>query len=232
MPYAMGWTPGNVAEATVNHSTRSAQPAGHADGAPPSRGLEPHPPAPLRGAAAKAAGLVVRWRDALLEAARLGPVLDVACGDGRNGMYLAAHGARVLLVDASEAAQESLRAAGWPERVHFSRMDLETPVPPAFDPEGFGAVLVFRYLHRPLIPVLRGCLAPGGLLVYETYLEGQEAHGKPRNPEHLLRRGELAAWFGDWEVLEHFEGDLDDPSRVMGRMVCRKPAVVASEPAP
>jgi SAM-dependent methyltransferase len=174
----------------------------------------------------------VRWREALLQAARLGPVLDVACGDGRNGMYLAAHGAQVLLVDISEEAHESIREAGWPERVRFSRMDLESPVPPAFEPESFGAVLVFRYLHRPLIPVLRDCLAPGGLLVYETFLEGHEAHGKPRNPEHLLRRGELGAWFGHWEVLEHFEGELAGPPRVMGRMVCRKPSAVASPPAP
>lgn len=180
----------------------------------------------------KAAELLVRWREPLLQAAGLGPVLDVACGDGRNGLYLAAFGARVVLVDKSLLARESLREAGHPENVRFMQRDLETPQPLAFEPESFGVVLVFRYLHRPLLGVLRDCLAPGGLFVYETYLEGQEAYGKPRNPDHLLRRGELVGWFGGWGVLEHFEGVLDDPPRAMGRIVCRKPSPVASEACP
>lgn len=184
-----------------------------------------------RGAAAKAAKLLARWRAELLGAARLGPVLDVACGDGRNGLYLACFGARVLLVDKSRDALDSLRDLGWPENVRFERLDLETPEPLPFEPESFGVVLVFRYLHRPLISVLRSCLAPGGMLAYETFLEGQETRGKPGNPDHLLRRGELMAWFGDWEVLEHFEGLLDDPPRVVGRIVCRKPSLAASSVA-
>lgn len=181
--------------------------------------------------AAKASELLVRWRGELTRAARLGPVLDVACGDGRNGLALVLAGpgeepaglAQALLVDRSGEAIAGLVREGLPENVTFRQMDLETPEPPSFGVEAFGVVLVFRYLHRPLIPVLRACLAPGGMLVYETYLEGQEAYGKPRNPDHLLRRGELAAWFGDWEVLELYEGGLESPPRVMGRVVCRKP---------
>lgn len=208
--------------------------------------------------AAKASELLMRWRGDLLRAARLGPVLDVACGDGRNGLALAladrpggensrpadcsglgeaadapasqAQGCddrpwfpEVLLVDRSAGALENLAGSGLPQNAAFRLMDLETPEPPSFGVEAFGVVLVFRYLHRPLIPVLRACLAPGGMLVYETYLEGQEAYGKPRNPDHLLRRGELAAWFGDWEMLELYEGELASPPRVMGRVVCRKP---------
>jgi SAM-dependent methyltransferase len=180
------------------------------------------------GVACKASELLVRWREPLITAASLGPVLDVACGDGRNGLYLAGFGARVMLVDKSTLALESLAETGQPENVQFMQLDLETPQTPAFDPEAFGVVLVFRYLHRPLLGVLRDCLVPGGLFVYETYLEGQEAYGKPRNPDHLLGRGELAAWFEGWEVLEHFEGLLDGPPRVMGRIVCRKPSPVAS----
>lgn len=199
--------------------------------------------------AAKASEFLMRWRIDLLRAARLGPVLDVACGDGRNGLALALAdrpGAgrlspadapasqvpgssdgqwspEVLLVDHSAEAIEELVRSGLPHNAAFRQMDLETPEPPSFGVDAFGVVLVFRYLHRPLIPVLRTCLAPGGMLVYETFLEGQEAYGKPRNPDHLLRRGELADWFGDWEVLELYEGELASPQRVMGRVVCRKP---------
>ncbi|MBI4805259.1 MAG: class I SAM-dependent methyltransferase [Desulfovibrio sp.] len=189
-------------------------------------------PQTLSGVARKASGLLVRWSGALLQAAGLGPVLDVACGDGRNGLYLAGLGARVVLVDKSSLALESVAEAGHPENVRFMRLDLETPEPPVFEAQAFGAVMVFRYLHRPLIGGLRDCLIPGGMFVYETYLEGQEAYGKPRNPDHLLGRGELAAWFEGWEVLEHYEGFLDDPPRVMGRIVCRKPSPVASGACP
>jgi len=208
--------------------------------------------------AAKASELLVRWRGDLLRAARRGPVLDVACGDGRNGLALALAdrlgkqrsksadvsgpdgeadafasqlpgrgggpwSPEVLLVDRSAEAIGELVRSGLPQNAAFRQMDLETPEPPSFGVDAFGVVLVFRYLHRPLIPVLRACLAPGGMLVYETYMQGQEAYGKPRNPDHLLRRGELAAWFGDWEVLELYEGELASPPRVMGRVVCRKP---------
>lgn len=180
--------------------------------------------------------LVVEHRQALLDAARLGPVLDVACGSGRNGLYLAAHGASVLGVDRSEAFLEQGRAlaravqalTGRRPDVRFVRLDLETPSPPAFARESLGVVLVARYLHRPLVPVLRAALKPGGLLLYETYLEGHQALGKPANPLHLLSRGELAGWFGDWEVLHSFEGRLEDPERIMGRIVCRKPDAIAS----
>ena len=186
--------------------------------------------------AAKASELLVRWRGDLLRAARLGPVLDVACGDGRNGLALALAGEggestglpQALLVDRSGEAIKELVSSGLPQNAVFRQMDLETPEPPSFGVDAFGVVLVFRYLHRPLIPVLRACLAPGGMLVYETYMEGQEAYGKPRNPNHLLRRGELAAWFGDWEVLELYEGELASPPRVMGRVVCRKPGATHS----
>jgi len=176
------------------------------------------------GVACKASELLMRWRGALLQAAVWGPVLDVACGDGRNGMYLAGFGARVVLVDKSMLALKSLEEAGRPDNVRFMQLDLETPEPPAFEAQAYGAVMIFRYLHRPLMGVLRDCLAPGGIFIYETFLEGQEAYGKPRNPDHLLGRGELAAWFEGWEVLEHYEGFLDDPPRVMGRIVCRKPS--------
>jgi len=171
----------------------------------------------------RAAELLRRWRGEALAAARLGPVLDVACGDGRNGLYLAGFGAPVLLVDASALAREGLDAAGWPPGVRFRQMDLETEPPPVFEPGGYGVVLVFRYLHRPLMEGLKACLAPGGLFVMETFLEGQEAFGKPRNPAHLLRRGELEGWFAGWDVLECFEGRLEAPPRFVGGIVCRKP---------
>ena len=183
---------------------------------------------PIHGAPARASEYLVRFSGALLDAAGLGPVLDLACGDGRNGLYLAALGAGVLLVDISEEALPNIRELPRSDRVSFLRLDLEAPEPLPFEPGSCGAVLVFRYLHRPLIQPLRDCLAPGGMFVYETFLQGQEAFGKPRNPVHLLSPGELAAWFGDWEILDLFEGRLENPPRIMGRIACRKPAVASA----
>jgi len=179
----------------------------------------------------RVAGLVRRFQAELAAAARLGPVLDVACGPGMNGLHLAGLGACVLMVDRSEAAlaeagrnrREMERALGRTLCVQLARLDLETPEPPVFAPQCLGAALVFRYLHRPLIPALRRALKPGGLLVYETYMVGQEVYGRPRHPGHLLQPGELAGWFSDYHVLHHFEGRLDEPPRFVGAMVCRKP---------
>lgn len=179
----------------------------------------------------RVADLVLRFEGELLDGARLGPVLDVACGAGMNGLRLAGLGACVLMVDRSEEAlaeaarnrREMERALGRGLCAQLVRLDLETPEPPLLAPRSLGAVLVVRYLHRPLIPVLRRALVPGGLLLYETFMVGQEACGRPRNPDHLLKPGELAGWFPDYQVLHHFEGRLDEPPRFVGAMVCRKP---------
>jgi tellurite methyltransferase len=183
--------------------------------------------------------LVRAYRNELIRTARLGPVLDVACGDGRNGLYLAAQGARVLMVDRS---QESLEQGVTLRRdiemqnsrdlcVAFARLDLETAEPPAFARESLGVVLVLRFLHRPLVPVLKEALKPGGIFLYETYLEGHQALGKPTNPSHLLARGELKLWFTDWQVIHHFEGRMEDPPRLMGQILCVKPGAIASQAA-
>ncbi|GFK92485.1 Tellurite methyltransferase [Fundidesulfovibrio magnetotacticus] len=189
--------------------------------ASPDRGCRP--------AADRASAFVLRRLPLLLEATARLPALDVACGDGRNGLLLAGGGARVLLVDRSEEVLSSLREPGCPHGAVFRAMDLEAPELPDFGEACFGAVLVFRFLHRPLVPALRRCLAPGGLFAYETYLEGQETLGRPRRPEHLLRRGELARWFDGWEIIEHFEGYEEEPPRFMGRMLCRKPSAAGQQ---
>lgn len=186
----------------------------------------------LFGGDPRPAAVVERRRADLLAACRLGPVLDVAAGDGRNGLWLAARGCRVVLADASAAslslalagARLLARNQGKPLPALIVRLDLETDPPPTFAPNSLGAVLVFRYLHRPLISVLRRALRPGGLMICETFLEGGKGDGGPRNPDHFLRPGELAGWFADWQVLESYEGPVDDPPGVVGRLVSRKPA--------
>jgi hypothetical protein len=91
-------------------------------------------------------------------------------------------------------------------------------------PEDFyKGILVFRYLHRPLIPCINKALIKGGILIYETFTIEQPKFGKPHNPEFLLNPGELLEWFKDWEIIHHFEGIKEDPKRAVAQIVCRKP---------
>ena len=112
-------------------------------------------------------------------------VLDVASGAGRHSRWFAARGARVTAIDRDAAALEGLEAAA---RVVCA--DIENgpwPLPG----ETFDAVVVTHYLWRPLWPVLLGSLKPGGLLLVETFARGHGRWGRPRNPDFLLRAGEL-----------------------------------------
>jgi SAM-dependent methyltransferase len=169
---------------------------------------------------------------ALLEPGAIpGPVLDLACGDGHNGLFLAARGVPVVLLDRSEEALSRARRRAEREGLEpvFQAVDLEEGPDAPLPRNAYGAVLVFRYLHRPLFPRIRRTLRPTGLLVYETFTEDQPRFGRPRNPDHLLRPGELSGWFRDWEILHAFEGVLNDPPRAVARLVCRKPARHASQ---
>ena len=153
-----------------------------------------------------------------------GPVLDLACGDGRNGIYAARHGLEVICCDRSRSALWRARreAGARGVRIRLWWTDLEAEGRAPLPENTFGAVLVFRYLHRPLIPEIRGAVRPGGYVIYETFTTDQPQFGPPRNPDHLLDPGELDEWFRDWEVLHRFEGVLTDPDRAMAGIVARK----------
>ena len=127
---------------------------------------------------------VARW----LPAAPAGDVLDLACGRGRHARLAASAGRPVLAVDRDPAAL--LDAAG--PGIVTQCVDLEEAgaVWP-FAPGRFAAVVVTNYLHRPLFGDLAGALQAGGLLIYETFAQGNEAFGKPSNPAFLLAPGEL-----------------------------------------
>ncbi|MBI5074797.1 MAG: class I SAM-dependent methyltransferase [Nitrospirae bacterium] len=153
------------------------------------------------------------------------PLLDLACGDGHNGLFLASRGFSIILADRSEEAlkQAGDRAASLGVNVTLIQIDLEQRISDPFENDTFSAVLVFRYLHRPLIPCIRKVLRKGGLLIYETFTTEQARFGKPKNPEHLLKPGELLSWFQDWEIIHSFEGIKENPKKAVAQLVCRKP---------
>jgi SAM-dependent methyltransferase len=116
-------------------------------------------------------------------------VLDLACGYGRHARYFASRGAHVLAVDSDAAALATL--AGVPG-IDIRRADVEGEPWPLGD-RCFDAIVVSHYLHRPLFPHLRAALGSDGTLLYETFAQGNEVHGRPSNPDFLLRAGELVA---------------------------------------
>ena len=117
-----------------------------------------------------------------------GSVLDLACGSGRHARYLLARGHPVVMVDRDVSGLADLAHAAGAEIV---RHDLEGPAQWPFAARRFAAVVVTNYLHRPLFGRIVAAVAPGGILIYETFAEGNAAFGRPRNPDFLLGREEL-----------------------------------------
>jgi 2-polyprenyl-3-methyl-5-hydroxy-6-metoxy-1,4-benzoquinol methylase len=118
-------------------------------------------------------------------------VLDLACGTGRHALAAAALGAKVTAVDKDAASLEIARKEALARGVEVTwiQADLEAEWP---DLGQFDAVLVFNYLDRNRMPRIVNAVAPGGILLLETFLESQRAFGwGPEREEHLLRSGEL-----------------------------------------
>ena len=165
-------------------------------------------------------------RERLRAAAPLGPILDLACGRGRHALAAAEMGLEVLAVDRnpeSLAVLEAAAPAG--ARLTTRVLDLETGTLPSLPEAPFGAVLVFRYLHRPLMPWIASQLAPGGVLLYETFTIHQRALGwGPSRSEFLLDPGELPGLFPGLEVLAYEEGENADAKPAQtARLLARRP---------
>ena len=174
----------------------------------------------------KPQGLLLDHLDFLTGLDRSLPVLDLACGTGRNGLVLAQQGIPVVFADRSSTALEVVKQHlvrdNLPGRIW--QVDLESPGTNPLSGQNFSAIIVFRYLHRPLFPALLNVVIPGGLVVYETFTIDNSRFGRPDNPDFLLLPGELKTLFKDWEIIFHFEGIRHDPDRAVAQIVVRKPS--------
>lgn len=147
-----------------------------------------------------------------------GDVLDLACGRGRHSLRLNASGFRVEAVDrdADALAEISARA---PEIATLAA-DLEGDSWP-YDGRRFDAIVVTNYLFRPLFPHLLAALAMDGVLIYETFMAGNERFGKPSNPEFLLRPGELLdVVHGRLSVVAFEQGEVRMPRPAVVQRLC------------
>jgi len=142
-----------------------------------------------------------------------GTVLDLACGGGRHARYFLALGYPVAMVDRDAGPVGDL--AGQPG-AEVIEADLEGAAPWPLAGRTFAAVVVVNYLHRPLLPRLIGSLEDGGVLIYETFARGNERFSRPRNPDHLLKSGELLeAVRGKLQVIAYEHG-IDERAPLPG----------------
>ena len=146
-------------------------------------------------------------------------VVDVAAGGGRHSRFFAERGHKVTALD-----RDTSRLAPHPG-VEIVHADLEDGSPWPLPGRTFAAVVVTNYLHRPLFPALLDALAPGGVLLYETFMEGNERFGEPSRPAFLLKDGELLELVrGRLSVTAYEARMISEPKMAMvQRIAARRP---------
>jgi SAM-dependent methyltransferase len=150
---------------------------------------------------------VVRWAPLVTR----GPVLDVASGTGRHARFFADRGLEVIAVDREDQSIPGVR---------FLKADLENGSPWPFGGQRFGAIVVTNYLHRPLMPFLAEALEREGVLIYETFMAGNERLGKPSNRHFLLKPGELLDAFSSLTLVAFEQGMVERPKPAVIQRVC------------
>lgn len=146
-----------------------------------------------------------------------GRILDLAAGRGRHTALARAAGHPVTAVDREV---EGLKALPQGPDLEILEADLEGGPWPLED-RSFAGVIVTNYLWRPILPRIVAAVAPGGVLIYETFAKGHERHGRPSNPDHLLNPGELLeAVNGELTVIAYAHGPEGDPPRAVRQRIC------------
>lgn len=135
-----------------------------------------------------------------------GHVLDLAAGRGRHTRPLLDRGFNVHAVDRNTAALMPLAGP----RCTIAAIDLETGAPWPLG-GGYDGIVITNYLHRPLLPAIAAALAPGGIVIYETYMLGNQLLRSPRNPDFLLRTNELLEAFATLTVVAFEQGEITQP---------------------
>lgn len=159
---------------------------------------------------------------AKVEAAKQG--LDIGCGAGRDLVYLATQGWQMTGIDYHQDALERANALAHYNQTEIKglALDLEKGTPELLQlKQEFDLVCVVRYLHRPLFEQIKAIIKPGGFIVYQTFMQGCEKISRPRNPNFLLKPGELAQTFSGYNILLDEVEHLSD-GRPVARFIAQK----------
>ena len=145
-----------------------------------------------------------------------GRALDLAMGGGRNAVYLAKIGYEAEGIDISREAVDAALELARESGVHLKAriQDLEGNV--HFDEGAYDVIICFNYLHHPLIPKMKEALRTGGMIIYASYIVDQARFGRPRNPDHLLKRNELLHMFREFRCLRYREGIIENRKALAG----------------
>ena len=150
-----------------------------------------------------------------------GTVLDLACGHGRHTHYFLENNYAVAGVDISQIAIDSIANSLPTEKRAKAELivaDVENGPWPLAGRQ-FNGIVVTNYLWRPLLPTLLQALAPGGVLIYETFAAGNETVGKPSRPDFLLQHGELLKVCANLHIVAYEDGFMANPDRFVQRIV-------------
>jgi len=183
-----------------------------------------------RAKAADADWQVDPWLQRIFPLLQQGQALDVACGNGRNALFLAEHGFTVTATDYSTEALSLLRREAVARGLAITTRQIDLEAAPLLPAGPFDLVLQFFYLHRPLLQSLKTLLRPGGFMVLRTFSRAGSFPGGLANPDFVLNPGELPELFAGWEILLHEEGL--EPSKKGGSLagiVTRRPDSVQSK---
>ncbi len=154
-------------------------------------------------------------------------VLDLACGHGRHTRWFAERGHAVVAVDKASQALQSLADLVACHQVRTVTADIENEPWPCMvnaAPRQFDAVIVTNYLWRALLPTIVQSLAPGGILLYETFAHGNASIGKPARPDFLLQPGELLQACAGLHIVAFEDGFCAEPDRFVQRIVATRQA--------
>ena len=159
------------------------------------------------------------WVERFAPLAKSGEALDLACGTGRHTRLLAARGMQVTALDRNPELLGPLAGPNVATLQHD--LEAEGAVWP-FEPGRFALVVVTNYLYRPLFPQLAASLRPDGILIYETFAQGNQIYGKPSNPDFLLAPEELLGLAREkgLQVLAYEDGHVDRPQPAQVQRLC------------
>jgi len=165
--------------------------------------------------------LLTDWIDAIPP----GRAMDVACGAGRNALYLAERGFGVDAVDISGEALERARDTGRQMGLSVNWVEHDLDEPLELDSR-YQLILIIRYVNLPLIGRLTANLAPGGFLMCEQHMVSEEEVIGPANPAYRVRPGDLISTAQGMRILHLEEGMVEDPdgqTAALARLVAQRP---------
>lgn len=148
---------------------------------------------------------------------KAGRVLDLACGNGRNAIWLARQG---FVVEAQDRDEQALAHMRDMQNIHVMVADIENGAWP-LSAQKYDGIVVCRYLFRPLLARLATMLNPDGVLIYETFMTGNERYGRPQNPDFLLKPDELKTVYAPvLEIKAFWQGEIESDVPAVMQRIC------------